>query len=108
LEKAGGSGHWSSNISGLPEKNEMTGIWLAALLLGSAFAISIGQEVKGKVINVVIILVCMAVGAGAGFAMSLGRGNMGMVPGQAMPFAIMFGVLGAMVCVAKDTLQPKD
>ena len=81
----------------------MEGIWLAALLLGSGFAISTGSGVKGRVINGVIILVCMGVGAGVGFAMGQGRGSLGMVPGQVMPFAMMFGVLGAMVCVAKDT-----
>ena len=86
----------------------MAGIWLVALLLGSGFAISTGREVQGKVLNVVIILGCMGAGAGVGFAMGLGRGNLGSVPHEAMPFAIIFGVLGAMVCVAKDTLQPKD
>jgi hypothetical protein len=86
----------------------MVTIWLAALLLGSGFAISTGRGVRGKVINVVIILVCMSVGAGLGFAMGLGRGNLGVVPDQAMPFAIMFGALGAMVCVAKDSSNRND
>lgn len=81
----------------------MASIWLAALLLGSGFAVSTGRGVQGKIINVVIILVCVSVGAGVGFAMGQGRGNLGMVPNATMPFAIIFGVLGAMVCVAKDT-----
>jgi len=73
--------------------------------LGSGFAVSTGRGVKGKVINVVIILGCMALGAGVGFAMGQGRGNLGMVPNATMPLATIFGVLGAMVCVAKDTSQ---
>jgi hypothetical protein len=100
-------GHWSSDIFTLPEEKKMAGIWLVALLLGSGFAVSTGREVQGKVINVVIILGCMSAGAGVGFAMGLGRGNLGSVPHAAMPFAIIFGVLGAMVCVAKDTLKTK-
>ncbi len=85
----------------------MASIWLAALLLGSGVAVSIGSGVKGKVINAVIILVCMGMGAGVGFAIGQGRGNLGMVPNATMPFAVIFGALGAMVCVAKDTSQMK-
>jgi hypothetical protein len=80
----------------------MASIWVAALLLGSGFAISTGRGVQGKVINVVIILGCMAAGAGLGFAIGQGRGNLGMVPDATMPLALICGVLGAMVCVAKD------
>jgi hypothetical protein len=85
----------------------MAAIWLAALLLGSGFAISTGSGAKGKAINIVIILACMGAGAGVGFAMGQGRGNLGTVPGAAMPLAIIFGVMGAMVCVAKDTSETK-
>jgi hypothetical protein len=86
----------------------MAAIWLAALLLGSGLAVSTGRGVQGKAINVVIILGCMGAGAGVGFAMGLGRGNLGRVPHAAMPIAIIFGVLGAMVCVAKDTSETKE
>jgi hypothetical protein len=86
----------------------MAAIWLVALLLGSGFAVSTGRRVKGKMINVVIILGCMAVGASVGSAMGLGRGNMWMIPDAALPFAMIFGVLGAIVCVAKDTLETKQ
>jgi hypothetical protein len=81
----------------------MPGIWLAALLLGGGFAVATGREVKGKLVNVGIILGCMAMGAGVGFAVGAGRGNIGMVPHEAVPFAMIFGVVGAMACVAKDT-----
>jgi hypothetical protein len=83
----------------------MAAIWLAALLLSSGFALATGSEVKGKIINVIVILGCMGLGAGVGYAMGLGRGNMWVVPNAALPFAMMFGVLGAIVCVAKDTLE---
>jgi hypothetical protein len=85
----------------------MAAIWVVALLLTSGFAISTGRGVKGRLINLVIILGCMGVGAGMGFAMGLGRGNMWMVPNVTLPFAMIFGVLGAMVCVAKDILETK-
>ena len=81
---------------------------MAALVLGSGFAVSTGRGVKGKVINVIIILVCMGAGASLGYAMGLGRGNLGRVPGAAIPFAIMFGAMGAIVCVAKDSAQTKE
>ncbi len=86
----------------------MAPIWLVTLLLGVGFAVSTANGMKGRVVNIIIILVCMGVGAALGFALGEGRGNLGMIPDQAMPFAMIFGVLGAMVCVAKDTLQPKE
>jgi hypothetical protein len=85
----------------------MAAIWVAALLLGSGFAVSTGRGVTGKVINVIIILGCMGLGAALGFAIGQGRGNMWMVPDAAWPFAMILGVLGAMICVAKDTLETK-
>jgi hypothetical protein len=101
-------GHWSSDIFTLPEEKGMPVIWLAALLLGTGFALATGRDVKGKVVNVVIVLGCMGVGLGVGYVVGLGRGNMGMIPNAGMPFAMMFGVLGAMVCVAKDTWERND
>jgi hypothetical protein len=85
----------------------MAAIWLAALILGSAFAIAAGQGVKWKVLNAAIILVCMAVGLGLGYAMGLGRGNFGFVRGEGVHFAMMLGIVGAMACVARNTLGSK-
>jgi hypothetical protein len=86
----------------------MAVIWLAALILGSAFAIVAGQGVRWKVLNAVIILVCMAIGLGLGYAMGLGRGNFGFVRGEGVHFALMFGIVGAMACVARNTWSPKE
>ena len=73
-------------------------IWLAALLLGSAFAIG-GPGVKRKLLNVVVILACMGVGFGLGYAAGLGSKNLGSVPDLAVPLSMMFGVAGALGCV---------
>jgi hypothetical protein len=78
-------------------------IWLAALILGSGFAVATGEGAKWKVLNAVIILACMGLGFGLGYAMGLGGGNMGFVPGQGVPFAMMFGIVGAMTCVVRNT-----
>jgi hypothetical protein len=78
-------------------------IWLAALILGSGFAVATGEGAKWKVLNAVIILACMGLGFGLGYAMGLGSGNMGFVPGQGVPFAMMFGIVGAMTCVVRNT-----
>ena len=86
----------------------MAVIWLVALILGSAFAIAAGQGAKWKVLNAVIILVCMAVGLGLGYTLSLGRGNFGSVQGQGLQFAMMFGIVGAMACVARNTWSSKE
>jgi len=51
-------------------------IWLAALILGSGFAIVSGQGAKWKILNAVIILACMGLGAGLGYAVGLGSENM--------------------------------
>jgi len=85
----------------------MAALWLMALLLGTGFAIATGPGAKWKVLNVVIILGCMGVGLGLGHAIGLGSKNLGVVPNAAIPFSMMFGVLGAMVCVARNTWSAK-
>jgi hypothetical protein len=89
------------------EEDAMEVIWLAALILGSGFAIATGQGAKWKVLNAVVILACMGLGFGLGYAMGLGSGNMGFVPGQGVPFAMMFGIVGAMTCVVRNTWSSK-
>jgi hypothetical protein len=86
----------------------MAALWLAALLLGTGFAIATGRGAKWKVLNVIIILACMGVGLGLGYALGLGSKNLGAIPNQALPFSMMFGVVGAMVCVARNTRSAKE
>jgi hypothetical protein len=74
-------------------------VWLTALILGSGFAIAGGQNVKGKLLNLVIILGCMGLGFGSGYAGGLGSKNMGRVPNAALPISMMFGILGALRCL---------
>jgi hypothetical protein len=85
----------------------MAVIWLAALVLGSVFAIATGPGAKWKVLNAVIILACMGLGYGLGYAVGLGSGNMGFVPGQGVPFAMMFGIVGAMTCLVRNSWDSK-
>ena len=85
----------------------MAVIWLVALILGSGFAIAAGQDAKWKVLNAVIILGCMGLGFGLGYAVGLGRGDFGFVRGEGLPFAMMFGIVGAMACVARNTWSSK-
>jgi hypothetical protein len=85
----------------------MAALWLVALLLGTGFAIATGPGAKWKILNVVIILACMGVGLGLGYAIGLGSKNFGSVPNAAILFSMMFGVLGAMVCVARNTWSAK-
>ncbi len=82
-------------------------LWSAALILGVGFAIAGGQGVKWKLINVAIILGCMALGLGIGYAAGLGSKNMGSVPNEAVPFSMILGVVGAFGCVARNTTQAK-
>ena len=86
----------------------MAVIWLVALILGAGFAIASGQGAKWKVLNTVIILACMGVGLGLGYALSLGRGNFGFILGEGPQFAMMFGIVGAMACVARNTWSEKE
>jgi hypothetical protein len=77
----------------------MAVLWLVTLILASAFAIAGARGLKWKLLNILIILCCMGVGLGIGYAAGLGSKNMGMVPGEAVPFAMMFGIVGALGCV---------
>ena len=85
----------------------MTMIWLVTLILASGFALATGEEVKGKLLNMVIILGCMGVGYGLGYALGLGSGNLGRVPNQALPLSVMFGIVGALGCLWQNTSRPK-
>jgi hypothetical protein len=77
----------------------MAVLWLVSLILASAFAIAGGQGAQGRLLNILVILGCMALGFGIGYAAGLGSKNMGMVPNQAIPFSMMFGIVGALGCV---------
>jgi hypothetical protein len=92
----------------LRKERAMAVIWLVALILGSAFAIASGQGAKWKVLNAVIILACMGAGLALGYALGLGRGNLGFIPNEGVPFAMMFGIVGAMACVARNTWSSKE
>jgi hypothetical protein len=83
-------------------------VWLAALILGSGFAIATGQGAKWKVLNAVIIVGCMGAGLGLGYSVGLGRGNFGFVRGEGVQFAMMFGIVGAMACVARNTWSSNE
>jgi hypothetical protein len=77
----------------------MAVLWLVSLILASAFAIAGGRGAQGRLLNILVILGCMALGFGIGYAAGLGSKNMGMVPHQAIPFSMMFGIVGALGCV---------
>jgi hypothetical protein len=85
----------------------MTMIWLVTLILATGFAVATGEEVKGKLLNMVIILGCMGLGYGLGYSLGLGRGNFGSVANQALPLSMMFGIVGALGCVWQNTSRPK-
>jgi hypothetical protein len=85
----------------------MVTLWLAALILGSAFAIVGAQGAAWKLLNAVIILGCMGVGLGIGYAAGLGSNNLGRISDAAVPFSTIFGVVGATVCVAQNVSRAK-
>jgi hypothetical protein len=82
-------------------------IWLAALILGLGFAIASGHGAKWKALNVVIILASMGLGFGLGYAVGLGSENMGFVRNQSVPFAMAFGIVGALACIARNPWSSK-
>jgi hypothetical protein len=77
-------------------------IWAVTLILGSAFAIAGGVGPLRKLLNAFIILSCMALGLSIGYAAGLGSQNMGRVQDAAVPFSMIFGIVGAMGCVAQN------
>jgi hypothetical protein len=85
----------------------MAMLWFAALILGSAFAIVGAQGAKWKLLNLAIIAGCMVLGLGIGYAAGLGSKDMGMVPNAAIPFAMIFGVVGAVGCVARNVARTR-
>lgn len=80
----------------------MNAIWLAALVLGSVFAIAGARELRWKLINAVVILGCMGVGFGLGYAAGLGGQNLGRVPDAGPTFSMILGIVGAMGCIAEN------
>jgi hypothetical protein len=67
-------------------------VWLAALILGTGFAIEGGQSVKGKLLNTLIILGCTGLGFGIGYAESdapreknTAMGDRAIIPGTILP-----------------------
>lgn len=82
-------------------------VWLAALILGSGFAIAGGQSMKWKLLNLVVIVGCMGLGFGIGYAAGLGRENIGRVPNAALPFSMLFGIVGALGCVWWNSQRAK-
>jgi len=77
----------------------MAMVWLAALMLGSGFAIAGGQGWERKLLNLVIILGCIGLGLGIGYAAGLGSENMGRVRNVDVPVGMVFGIVGAIGCI---------
>lgn len=74
-------------------------VWLVALILASGFGVAGGHKVKGKLVSLAIILVCMGLGFGVGYAVGLGSKNMGRVPDAGLPLSMMCGIAGAFGCM---------
>ena len=85
----------------------MTTLWLVTLILGTGLAVASGDGMKWKLLNLVIILGCMSLGYGLGYSLGLGTGNLGRVPNQALPLAMMFGIAGALGCLWQSNSRPK-
>ena len=85
----------------------MTTLWLVTLILGTGLAVASGDGMKWKLLNLVIILGCMSLGYGLGYSLGLGTGNLGRVPNQALPLAMMFGIVGALGCLWQSNSRPK-
>jgi hypothetical protein len=82
-------------------------VWLAALLLGSGFAIVGGQGARWKLLNFGIIAGSMAAGFGIGYAAGLGSVNFGRVPHAALPISLMFGIVAALACIQLNSWREK-
>jgi hypothetical protein len=63
--------------------------------------------VKWKLLNAAVILGCMALGFGIGYAVGLGSVNMGFVRNAGWPFAVMFGIVGALGCLGPTVWRAK-
>jgi hypothetical protein len=77
-------------------------LWLVTLILASGFAVASGRGVRWKLLNVGFILICMGLGYGIGYAAGLGSKNLGAVPHAALPFSMMFGIVGALGCLQRN------
>lgn len=74
-------------------------VWLVALILASGAAIAGGHRIKGKLINLGIILCCMALGFSLGYAAGLGSENMGRVRDVGWTFSLLLGIVASMGCM---------
>jgi hypothetical protein len=85
----------------------MVVIWSVPLILGVVFAVAGAHGTQWKLLNIIIILVCMGLGLGIGYAAGEGSGNLGRVPDAAIPFSMIFGIVGAVGCVAQNRARAK-
>ncbi|HUN60538.1 MAG TPA: hypothetical protein VMU53_01030 [Candidatus Sulfotelmatobacter sp.] len=74
-------------------------VWLVALILASGAAIAGGHGVKGKLLNIGIILGCMALGFSIGYAAGLGSENMGRVRDVGWSISLLLGIVASMGCM---------
>jgi hypothetical protein len=82
-------------------------LWLVPLILALAFAVAGAQGMQWRLLNIVIIVVCMGLGLGIGYAAGQGSGNLGRIPDAAIPFSMIFGIVGALGCVAQNKSRGK-
>jgi len=82
-------------------------VWLAALILGVVAAIAGGSGTKGKLVNVAIIVGCMALGFGIGYAAGLGSENLGRVRDAGWMFAFLLGIVASLGCMKLNNSRTK-
>jgi hypothetical protein len=91
-----------ASCSSCAAEEAVTILWVAALIIASIFALANGQGLNGKLINLAIILGCMALGFGIGHAAGLGSSNLRFgAPGLALPFSMIFGIVGALAILLR-------
>jgi hypothetical protein len=82
-------------------------IWLAALILSFGSAITGVKQLKSRLLNMALILTCMALGFGIGDAASLARGDLRSLTNLGLPCSMIFGIAAAFGCVRLNSHHEK-
>ena len=80
-------------------------LWLATLFVVTGIAVAGAKGAKQKLLNLLIIVACVALGLGIGYAIGFWGKNMAIGVEAAVPLGISLGVIAAVGCWQRNRMR---